>query len=141
MCNPSLVLTLVVLLSRTSILVYHLGNLLLIEIVGRKAPPFTRTSAVHRVLTRVRPFWHKSSSFYHVDLSSVRILNFLPVEIMLLSFFWLGSLFLLIKGSYPGRGLQSIAPSGALANVVLAGATVEALTLLSLAPHSIQSLH
>ena len=96
--NSSLVSALVVLLSCTWAPGSCLGHILLVEVIRRIILPSIRTSAVHRVPTRVRPSWHKSSPF---DLSSLRIFNFPQVNARLFHYLWAGCCF--VKDSYPGH--------------------------------------
>ena len=87
--SSSIVSALVVLLSCTWAPGSCLGHILMVEVIRRIILPSIRTSAVHRVPTRVRPSWHKSSPF---DLSSLRIFNFPQVNARL--FHYLGWLLL-----------------------------------------------
>ena len=110
--SSSIVSALVVLLSCTWAPGSSLGPILLAEVIRRIILSSVCTSAVHRVSTRVGPFWYKSLPFDHINLSSLRIFNFLSVNTRLLIYPLAGSCLLFIKGNYPGRGLQSIAPLG-----------------------------
>ena len=110
--NSSIVSALAVLLSCTWAPGSSLGPILLAEVIRRIILSSVCTSAVHRVPTRVGPFWYKSLPFDHINLSSLRIFNFLSVNTRLLIYPLAGSCLLFIKGNYPGRGLQSIAPLG-----------------------------